>query len=81
MNLASHFVSCGFIEWNDVFYLAIKNDEGKTMKVNFNIIFTWSNNWMKADKEFQEFLKTDPNLRDFSKKIFFVWDENHRLQA
>lgn len=42
------------------------------MKVNFNIIFTWSNNWMKADKEFQEFLKTDPNLRDFSKKIFFV---------
>ena len=52
MNLASHFVSCGFIEWNDVFYLAIENDEGKTMNVNFNIIFTWSNNWMKADKEF-----------------------------
>ena len=81
MNLASHFVSCGYMEGNGVFYVAIENDEGKTMEVTSAIMSTWSENWMKSNNEFEYFLKADADLRGFSNKIFFVWDGNHRLQV
>jgi hypothetical protein len=70
MNFASHFVSCGYMEGNGVFYVAIENDEGKTMEVTSTIMSTWSKNWMKANNEFEDFLKADADLRGFSNKIF-----------
>jgi hypothetical protein len=44
MNLAAHFVACGYMEGNGVFYVALENNEGKTMDVTPDIMASWSNN-------------------------------------
>jgi hypothetical protein len=46
MNLAAHFVACGYMERNRVFYVALKNNEGKTMDVTPDIMASWSDNWV-----------------------------------
>jgi hypothetical protein len=38
MNLAAHFVACGYVEENGIFYIALENNEGKTMDVTLDII-------------------------------------------
>jgi hypothetical protein len=38
MNLAADFVACGYMEGNGVLYVALENNEGKTMDVIDNII-------------------------------------------
>jgi hypothetical protein len=38
MNLAAHFVACGYMEGNGVFYVALENNEDKTMNVTPDII-------------------------------------------
>jgi hypothetical protein len=38
MNLVVHFVACGYMEGNGVFYVALKNNEWKTMDFTPNII-------------------------------------------
>jgi hypothetical protein len=81
MNLAAQFVACGYMEGNGVFYVALENNEGKTMDVTPNIMASWSNNWIKANAEFEKELNSDDDLRVFSGKMFMVWDGNHRLQA
>jgi hypothetical protein len=82
MNLAAHFVACGYMEGNRVFYVALENNEGKTMNVIPDIMaLNWSNNWVKENVEFEEELNSDDDLRVFSGKMFMVWDGNHRLQA
>jgi hypothetical protein len=81
MNLAAHFVACGYMEGNGVFYVALENNEGKTMDVTPEIMASWSNNWIKANAEFEKELNSDDDLRVFSGKMFMVWDGNHRLQA
>ena len=81
MNLAAHFVACGYIEDNGVFYVALKNNEWKTMDVTHNIIDSWSDNWVRANDAFEKILQTDEDLKVFSGKIFMVWDGNYRLQA
>jgi hypothetical protein len=54
MNLAAHFVACGYMEGNGVFYVALENNEGKTMDVTPEIMASWSNNWVKANAEFEK---------------------------
>ena len=81
MSLAAHFVSCGYLEGNGVFYVALENNEGKTMDVTPDIISTWSDHWVQVNAQFEEQLNLDEDLRVFSGKMFMVWDGNHRLQA
>lgn len=81
MNLAAHFVACGYMEGNGVFYVALENNEGKTMDVTDNIIDSWSENWVRANDAFEKILQADEDLKVFSGKMFMVWDGNHRLQA
>ena len=54
MNLAAHFVACGYMERNGVFYVAFENNEGKTMDVTPDIMAFWSNDWVKANAEFKK---------------------------
>jgi hypothetical protein len=77
MNLVAHFVACGYMEGNGVFYVALENNEGKTMDVIPEIMASWSNNWVKANSEFEKELNSDDDLRAFSGKMFMVWDGNH----
>ena len=44
MNLAAHFVACGYMEGNGVFYVALEYNEGKTINFTNNIIESWSEN-------------------------------------
>ena len=44
MNLVAHFVACGYKEGNEVFYVALENNEGKTMGVTDSSIDLWSDN-------------------------------------
>jgi hypothetical protein len=81
MNLAAHFVACGYMEGNGVFYVALENNEGKTLDVTPNIVASWSDKWVQANAQFEEELSSDDDLRVFSGKMFMVWDGNHRLQV
>jgi hypothetical protein len=72
MNLAAHFVACGYMEENKVFYVALENNEGKTMDVIPDIMASWSNNWVKANEEFEKELNNDDDLRVFLGKMFMV---------
>jgi hypothetical protein len=81
MNLAAHFVTCGYMEGNGVFYVALENNEGKTIDVTNDITNTWSSNWVRANAAFERELQNDEDLKVFSGKMFMVWDGNHRLQA
>ena len=81
MNLAAHFVTCGYMEGNGVFYVALENNEGNTVDVTDAIIASWSANWIRANDAFEQQLQNDEDLKVFSGKMFMVWDGNHRFQA
>ena len=38
MNLAAHFVICGYMEGNGVLYVALENNEGKIIDVTDSVI-------------------------------------------
>ena len=69
------------MEGNGVFYVALENNEGKTVDVTDSIIESWSENWVRANDAFEKILQADEDLKVFSGKMFMVWDGNHRLQA
>ena len=73
MNLAAHFVACDYMEGNGVFYVALENNEGKTMDVIDNIIDSWSENWVLANDAFEKILQADEDL------IVFFWQNVHGM--
>ena len=73
MNLAAHFVVCGYMEGNRVFYVALENNDGKIMDVTDNIIDSWSENWVRTNDVFEKILQTDEDL-----KVFF-WQNVHNM--
>lgn len=79
--LASHFQKNGYMEGNGVFYVALDDNEGKTLDVSAEIISTWSQHWVTVNNEFEAMLAADPALQIFCGKMFHVWDGNHRIQA
>jgi hypothetical protein len=81
MNLASHFVSNGYMEGNGVFYVALENHEGKTAEVTSEIEASWDPLWIEANAAFEDDLLRDDDLKIFLGMMFHVWDGNHRLQA
>ena len=81
LNLASHCISCGYLEDNEVFYVSMEDNEGRTKAVTNEIVATWSENWAFVNAKFENLLQGDDDLCIFSSKIFMVWDGNHRLQA
>ena len=68
-------------EGNGVFYVILKNNQGKTLNVNPDIKASWSDSWVQANAQFEEELNSDHDLRIFSTKMFIVWDGNHYFQA
>jgi hypothetical protein len=67
------------MDGNGVLYVALENNEDKTMDVIPDIMASWSNNWIKANVEFEKELNNDDDLRVFLGKMFMVWNRNHRL--
>lgn len=81
LTLSSHFTSCGYLEGNGYFYVALEDNHGKTRDVTKAISDQWSNEWKIRNEEFEQELLADDDLKVFSNKMFMVWDGNHRLQA
>jgi hypothetical protein len=81
LNLAAHFVSCGCLEGNGVFYVSMEDNEGRTKAVSEEIVASWSDNWRSVNAKFEQLLQNDVDLQQFPNRMFMVWDGNHRLQA
>lgn len=81
LTLASHFTSCGYLEGNGYFYVALEDNHGVTREVTTAISDKWSEEWRLRNDEFEQTLLADEQLKVFSNKMFMVWDGNHRLQA
>ena len=81
MNLASHFLTNGYLESNGIFFVALENHEGKVVTVTKDVTDTWSPHWVTANTAFENKLLQDDDLKCFSNKMFHVWNGNHCLQA
>jgi hypothetical protein len=42
---------------------------------------SWDDHWRRRDREFEDFLGNEEDLKMLSNKYFFVWDGNHHLLA
>jgi len=81
LNLATHFMKCGYMEGNGFFYVTLENNFSATVDVTPEISDHWSPSWKKVNESFEKMLLEDVDLKVFSNKMFMVWDGNHRLQA
>jgi hypothetical protein len=79
--LATHFMSDGYMEGNGFFYVALQDNHGHTNDVTPSVMTKWSSEWKDVNEEFENKLLEDDDLKIFSNKMFMVWDGNHRLQA
>ncbi len=61
-------------------YVSPQNWQGET-KSMANFEKSWSLLWKQKNEEFEAFLKADAKLSFLSRKLLYVWDDNHRLQA
>jgi hypothetical protein len=49
LNLASHFVSYGYLEGNGVFYVFLEDNNGRTKAVTNEIVATRFENWISVN--------------------------------
>lgn len=71
----------GYREGAAVFYVSVTNEEGNTQEVTDEDKTMWGPLWTAENDKFNKHLDTIPELREFSKLMFFVCDGNHRRQA
>lgn len=71
----------GYREGAQVFYVSTTNNLGKEAEVTPELRQSWSEQWQRANIEFEEDLCRTLTGPNFKGKMFFVWDGNHRLQA
>ena len=71
----------GYIDGDRAFYISILDDTENTRDVSPEVIAGWDPHWQSANEKFEEFLGSNPEYAEFSGKMFFVWDGNHRLNA
>ena len=79
--LATHFMTDGYMEGNGFFYVTLEDNHGYTDDVTPTVVAKWSSEWKEVNEEFEKNILTDDDLNFFSNKMFMVWDGNHRLQA
>jgi len=46
-----------------------------------NFAESWSLLWKQKNEKFEAFLKADANFSSLFRKLLYLWDDNHRLQA
>ena len=78
--LRGEFVN-GYKRGGPSFYVSTTSYNLQEMEVTDAIQQSWSPLWQEQDKIFEDRLSRVPALERFSKKMFFVWDGNHRLKA
>ena len=79
--LGAHFLSVGYMDGHGIFYVSLEDHQGKTSDVSEADVQSWSILWKEENKKFERKLLADPTWKQFSNKMFHVWDGNHRLGA
>ena len=64
-----------------VFHITVVNNEMETEDVISELMNSWNVRWKIGSAKFDKFIKEDDVLYKFVDEMFWVWDENHRLQA
>lgn len=78
--LENEFVR-GYREGDRVMYVSLFDVDDKALRLDYGIVRTWNNHWVDANNIFESNLAQDPELRQFSGKMFYVYEGNHRLTA
>lgn len=60
LQLQGQFVNGGYLEGHGVFYVALENDDKKTVDVNEEVTASWSPHWHTVNNEFENQLRADP---------------------
>ena len=71
----------GYKRGGPSFYVSTTSYSLQEMDVSDEIRESWSPLWQEQNAIFEERLSRNPALSRFSRKMFFVWDGNHRLKA
>jgi hypothetical protein len=79
-HLEREFVK-GYRDGDRVMYISMFNTEEMSMDVTEEMKAKWSPCWRRANEAFEADLQGDDDLNQFSGKMFFVWEGNHRLSA
>ena len=64
-----------------VFYVSVADKAGKMMEVTDEEKQEWRAVWDAENDKFNSFLETISELVEYTNKMFFVCDGNHRRQA
>ena len=78
--LENEFVT-SYSDDDRVLYVSIYNDKAETLDVMSDMFDSWSSLWQSANDRFEAELVADPDLAKFSRKMFYVWEGNHRVTA
>jgi uncharacterized Rossmann fold enzyme len=74
--------SCtGYRDGDRAMYVSPYNNFDDVLFVSDDIRAAWSSLWQESSDEFDFMLEKDSDLSQFVGKMFFVWEENHRLTA
>jgi hypothetical protein len=79
-HLQREFVK-GYRDGDRVMYISMYNNEELSSDVTEEVKADWSPCWERANQSFEDELQTDSDLKQFSGKMFYVWEGNHRLAA
>jgi hypothetical protein len=79
-HLEREFVK-GYRDGDRVMYISMYNNDKQTRDVTDEVMAKWSPLWRDANDAFEFELQSDEDWSQFSGKMFFVWEGNHRLSA
>ena len=79
--LATHFMTDGYMEGCGFSYVALEDHHGHINDVIPSVVVKWSTEWKEVNDEFEKNLLGDDDLNIFSGNMFMVWDGNHRLKT
>lgn len=80
-SLKAAFTSERYVPEKGTFIVSLIKNDGEELKVNEDITSTWDPLWKEVDNEFEKDLANRKDLKSLSKKMFFVWEGNHRTKA
>ena len=69
----------GYREGDRVMYVSAFNNVPVDLPVTPAIMAAWIPLWQEASAKFDVKLKDDSDLANLARKMFFVWEGNHRL--
>ena len=77
-HLENEFVN-GYQDGDCVLYVALYNNHKDSLAVSDDIKDSWDDHWKATSNRFDARLLADSDLAHMVRKMFYVWEGNHRL--